>query len=159
MELYKKEEAICEVLVDKDGLQRSYGNQAGILANWGRQEEAMALFKKQEAICLELGDKDSLQASYGNQALILTNQGRLNEALPLYQKKETVCTDLGNKSSLGYCYAQWTGLEAARGDHEAQKRKLQQALALFTELNMPRQRDAAQAELDQLNSAEPPAKS
>src|SRR5208337_2850416 len=37
----------------KDALQRSYGNQAGILQAWGRLEEALALHKKEEAICRE----------------------------------------------------------------------------------------------------------
>ena len=67
----QKQEAICLELGDKDGLQRSYGNQALILKDWGRLEEALALHKKEEAICLELGNKDRLQVSYGNQALIL----------------------------------------------------------------------------------------
>ena len=67
----RKKEAICLELGDKDGLQRSYGNQALILQDWGRLDEALALLKKQEAICLELGNKDSLQRSYGNQAMIL----------------------------------------------------------------------------------------
>ena len=49
-----------------DGLQGSYGNQALILQNLGRLEEAMALLEKQEALCLELGSKDVLQGSYGN---------------------------------------------------------------------------------------------
>ena len=61
MVLLKKQEAICLELGDQDGLQASYGNQALILQDWGRLEEAMALHKKQEAICLELGDQDGLQ--------------------------------------------------------------------------------------------------
>jgi hypothetical protein len=63
--------SLCLELGNKDGLQRSYGNQALILQAWGRLEEALALHKKQEALCLELGDKGGLQRSYGNQALIL----------------------------------------------------------------------------------------
>jgi hypothetical protein len=46
-----------ENLGDRAGLQASYGNQALILQDWGRLEDAMALLKKQEAICLELGDR------------------------------------------------------------------------------------------------------
>ena len=85
-------------------MQISYGNQALILADWGRLEEALELHKKQEAICLELGNKDGLGASYGNQALILKAWGRLEEAMTLHKKKEAICLELGNKSSLGYCY-------------------------------------------------------
>jgi hypothetical protein len=57
-------EVLCLELGDKDGLRRSYANQAVILQAWGRLEEAMALHKKQEVLCLELGKKDGLQASY-----------------------------------------------------------------------------------------------
>jgi hypothetical protein len=53
-------------LYNKDGLQISYGNQALILQDWGRLEEAMALHKKRETLCLELGNKDGLQRSYNN---------------------------------------------------------------------------------------------
>ena len=91
-----------------------------------------------------------MQRSYGNQALILIQQGQLNEALALLQKSEAICLDLGNKSSLAYCYWQWVDLARAQGDRKTAREKLQQALAIFTELKMPRERDAAQAELDQL---------
>jgi hypothetical protein len=74
----------------KENLQRTYGNQALILQDWGRLEEAMALHKKKEAICLELGDKDGLQVSYGNQAEIQRAWGRLEEALALHKKKEAI---------------------------------------------------------------------
>ena len=57
----QEEEAICLELGNKDGLQLSYGNQALILTDWGRLEEALELHKKQEAICLELGNKDGLE--------------------------------------------------------------------------------------------------
>ena len=72
----------------------------------------------------------------------------------LLKKQEEICIELGNKSNLGSCYWIWADIDAAQGDRLAQKQKLQQSLALFAELNMPRQRDDVQAELDQLNSAE-----
>ena len=150
--LLKKQEAICLELGNKDGLQISYGNQALILKAWGRLEEALALHKKQEAICLELGNKNSLQISYGNQAGILQLWGRLEEALALHKKQEAICLELGNKSDLGYCYWNWGGLARAQGDRKTEREKLEQALAIFTELKMPRQRDEVQAELDKLTN-------
>ncbi len=69
MALHKREEAICEELGDRAGLQRSYANEALILKAWGRLEEAMALHKRQEAICEELGNRAGLSATYGNQAV------------------------------------------------------------------------------------------
>ena len=148
MALVKKQEAISQELGNKEGLQRSYANQALILKSWGRLEEALALHKKQEAISLELGNKDGLQASYGNQALILTDRGRLEEALALLKKKEAICLELGNRAGLGYCYYYWGLLARAQGDRKTEKEKLEQALAIFTELKMPRERDAVQKELE-----------
>ncbi len=150
--LHKKEETICLELGNKDSLQISYGNQALILKAWGRLEEALALLKQQEAICLELGNKDSLQISYGNQALILKAWGRLEEALALHKQQEGICLELGNKASLGNCHANWGLLARAQGGRETAKEKLEQALAIFTELKMPRERDAVQAELEKVDS-------
>jgi hypothetical protein len=39
LRILQQEEALCLELGDKDGLQRSYGNQAVILQDWGRLEE------------------------------------------------------------------------------------------------------------------------
>ena len=55
LRILQQEEALCLELGNKDGLQRSYGNQALILEAWGRLEEAFELLKKKEALCLELG--------------------------------------------------------------------------------------------------------
>ncbi len=151
--LHKKQEAICLELGNKDGLQMSYGNQANILYEWGRLEEGLALHKKQEAICLELGNKDGLQASYGNQANILEVWGRLEEGLALHKKQEAICLELGKKDGLGYCYWQWGLLARQQGDKQAERHKFEQALAIFAELKMPRERDAVQAELDKINAA------
>jgi tetratricopeptide (TPR) repeat protein len=115
----------------------------------------MALYKQQEAICLELGNKYGLQKTYGNQALILINQDRLNEALVLLQKSETICIELGLKKDLGYCYWQRASLAHTQGDRQTAKEKLKQALAIFTELKMPRERDAVQANLDILSGEAP----
>jgi tetratricopeptide (TPR) repeat protein len=153
MELLKKTEATAIELDERNSLQATYGNQALILTAWGRLEEAMAMHKKEEALAIELGNKDQLQRSYGNQALILIDQGQLVQALELLKKQESMCIELGNKSNLGSCYWIWADIEAAQGNRLGQKQKLQQALALFTELNMPRERDSVQAALDQLNSA------
>jgi tetratricopeptide (TPR) repeat protein len=148
MGLHKKAEALCLELGNKDGLQRSYGNQALILRAWGRLEEAMVLYKKQETLCLELGNKDSLQITYGNQALILRAWGRLEEAMALLKKQETLCLELGNRSALAYCYWNWGLLARKQRDRKAEREKLAAALDIFTELNLPRERDAVRAELE-----------
>ena len=151
--LLKQQEVICLELGNKDSLQRSYGNQALILQDWGRLQEALALHKKKEAICLELGNKASLQISYGNQAGILQTWGRLQEALALLEKQEAICRKLGYKEGLGHCYAQWGSLARQQGDKQTARQKFEQALAIFTELKMPRERDEVQANLDKTNAA------
>ena len=143
--------------MDNDGLQYSYGNQALILRDWGLLEEALALLQKQESICLEFRNQNSLQMSYSNQAYILIKQGQLAEALALLQKSEAICVELGLKRGFGHCYWYWGLLARVQRDHATEKQKLQQALTLFTELKMPHERDAVQAELDKLNSAGPVA--
>jgi tetratricopeptide (TPR) repeat protein len=113
---------------DRDDLQRSYGNQALILQDWGRLEEAMELHKKKEAICLELGNRNGLGISYGNQALILNNWDRLEEAMELHKKEEAICFELGNREGLQASYGnqalilnKWGRLEEAMELHKKEE--------------------------------------
>jgi tetratricopeptide (TPR) repeat protein len=151
--LHKKAETICLELGNKNGLQATYGGQAVILQMLERPEEALPLYKKQEAICLELGNKDSLQMSYGNQAIILSASGQLEEALTLLMKQEAICMESGSKIGLAYCCWTWGLLARKQGDKQVERQKIEQALAIFSELKMPRQRDPVQAELDKTNAA------
>jgi len=153
MDLLKKQEALCLELGNRDSLQISYGNQGVILRAWGRLEEAMALHKRQEALCLELGNNQSLQFSYGNQALILQSWGQLEDALALLKKQEALCRELGLRRHLGHCYWNWGLLARAQGDHTTERAKLQAALDIFTELKMPRERDAVAADLAKTGEA------
>jgi tetratricopeptide (TPR) repeat protein len=146
-ELLKKVEALYLELGNKHGLSRSYGSQALILQAWGRLEDAFELLKKVEALCLELGNKDGLMASYGNQAGILNAWGRREEAFELHKKE-------GNRSGLAYCYWNWGLLARKQRDRETERGKLAAALDKFTELNMPRERDAVRAELEKTAAAE-----
>ncbi len=130
--------------------QRIYGNQALILQDWGRLDEALALHKKQEALCLELGNKDGLQISHGNQAMILKDWKRYDEAVQLLQKAEKLCLELNLKSGLGYCYWQCGSVAQAQGNRRTAKANFQAALEIFAALKMPRERDAVQADLDKL---------
>jgi tetratricopeptide (TPR) repeat protein len=152
--LHKKEEALCLELGNKNGLQRSYGNQAGILQAGGQLQEAMALLKKQEALCLELGNKDGLQTSYGNQAVILRAWGRLEEALALHEKQEAFCLELGYRRDLAYCYWQWGLLARKQRDRKTERERLAAAVDIFSELNMPLERDKVRAELGKTTGAD-----
>jgi hypothetical protein len=152
--LYKEQEAICLEMGDKGALATGYGNQALILKAWGRLEEALALHKKEEAISLELGNKDQLQRSYGNQALILGRWGRLEEALALHKKEEAICLELGDQAGLAYSFWNQGLLARDLEDKQTEHEKLSAALAIFTKLNMPREREAAAAELAKTDAAQ-----
>ncbi|MCW5980010.1 MAG: hypothetical protein KIT09_18150 [Bryobacteraceae bacterium] len=126
--LIERRQAFYERKGDRHGLQASYGNQALILQDWGKLEEAMALHQKQEALCHELGNKDGLQASYGNQALILQAWGKLEEAMALHKKEEALCLELGNKDGLSRSYGNqalilqdWGKLEEAMALHKKEE--------------------------------------
>jgi len=155
--LSKKQEVICEELSNRDDLQKIYGNRALILQSWGRLDEALVLLKKQEAICEELGNRDGLQRSYGNQALILQARSRLEEALELFRKKEVICRELGNRQSLAICYRNLADLARERGDHDEALTQAEAALAIFTELKMPRETEAAKRLLQKISTSQPPS--
>jgi hypothetical protein len=95
-----------------------------------------------------------LQVSYGNQARILRAWGRLEEAMALRKKQEALCLELGNRSSLAYCYWNWGLLAREQHDRKTEREKLAASLDIFTELNMPRERDAVRAELEKTTGAE-----
>lgn len=140
MALHQQEEAICQALNDSKGLGNTYGNQALILRRWGKPEEAMVLLEKVEVICQERNDRTGLARTYRNQSLILQDWGRLEEAMALLQKDEAICLALNDRAGLAHCYRQWGSLE--RQQKLEGTAKLTVALSIFTELNMPRERDA-----------------
>jgi tetratricopeptide (TPR) repeat protein len=117
-------------------------------------KEALELFEKAEALCLELGNKDGLQHSYGNQSSILQALGRLEEAMALLKKREALCLELGNRSGLAWCYWKWGLLARKQRDRKTEGEKLAAALDIFTELNMPRERDKVRAELEKTAAAD-----
>jgi hypothetical protein len=68
--------------------------------------------------------------------------------LALLKKQEALCLELGNKDGLGYCYWNWGLLAREQRDRKTEREKLTAALDIFTELNMPRERDAVWVELE-----------
>lgn len=116
---------------------------------------ALGILKKGEQVWESIGGnegKDGLQRTYGNQALILKAWGQLAEALALHKKKEALCLELGNKISLGYCYWSWGLLSRERGNMGEANEKLRVALAIFTDLKMPAEREAVTNELNEPSS-------
>jgi len=118
----------------KRSLMCSYGNQALIMEDWGRLEEAMALHQKSEALCLELGDKNGLQTGYGNQALILYAWGRLEEAMDLHEREKALCLELGNKDGLQRSYGNQAVILQAWGRPEEAMALLEKQEALCLEV-------------------------
>jgi hypothetical protein len=72
--------------------------------------------------------------------------------LALHKKQEALCLEMGNRSSLAYCYWGWGLLAREQRDSKTAREKLASALDIFTELNMPKQREAVRAELEKTAS-------
>ena len=138
-------------LGDEEVLQAVYANQSVFLESPGQEEEALSLLKQAEAICRELNLTYNLPISWGKQAAILRDLGRLEEARDLLRKQEAACLVLGYESNLGICYANWGLLARAQGDRKTEREKLEQALVIFTELKMARQRDYVRKELEKVD--------
>ena len=75
-------------------------DQATILRDWGRIDEAMALYKKDEAKAREKDNKDDIRTSLSNQAILIGMQGRLEEAFDLFSELEKEARQTGDKYSL-----------------------------------------------------------
>jgi tetratricopeptide (TPR) repeat protein len=129
----------------------------GQLSRVGELDAALRILKEEERFWKGGEDsdaKDSLQRSYGNQALILKAWGQLEQAMALHKKQEALCIELGLRSSLGYCYLNWGLLAREQQDRDTEREKLKEALQIFTELNMPREQDAVQNELKQIEKSD-----
>ena len=85
-----------------------------------------------------------MQRSYGNQALILQAWGRLDEALALLKKEEAICEELGLRRDLAYCHWSMADLARERGDIPEARKLANDAVAIFSELKMPRQIEGVQ---------------
>jgi tetratricopeptide (TPR) repeat protein len=102
--------------------------------------------------CGKLPHVDGLQRSYGSQAEILKACGRLEEAVALLKKQKALSLELGNPSGMAYCYWNWGLVARKQRDRKTAQEKLFAAFDLFTELNMPRQRDSVRAELEKMTT-------
>ena len=70
--------------------------------------------------------------------------------MALHKKEEALCVELGLRSSLGYCYWNWGLLARELNEPDTEQEKLKAALQIFTDLNMPKERDAVQKELENM---------
>jgi hypothetical protein len=70
-----------------------------------------------------------------------------DETIELLEEKEVLRLELANKRGLGYCYWNWGLFARAQSDGNTEQEKLQGALEIFMVLRMPRERDAAAAEI------------
>jgi len=95
MALHKEEERLCRQSGNRDGLQRTLGNQALILHDRGDLDGAMVLHKEKERICRQLGSVEGLARSLANQASVLRQMGRAREALPLAEEAHQLATRHG----------------------------------------------------------------
>ena len=68
--------------------------------------------------------------------------------MALIKKQEALSLELGNPSGMAYCYWNWGLVARKQRDRKTAQEKLSAAFDIFTELNMPRQRDSVRAELE-----------
>jgi hypothetical protein len=64
------------------------------------------------------------------------------------KKVEALYLELGTRRDLAYCYWNLGLLAREQRDRKTEREKLTAALDIFSELNMPRERDAVRAELE-----------
>lgn len=152
MGLLKRQEEMCLRLNDSYGLHLSYGNQALILTDWERLEEALNLLTQMEPLCKKLENKNTLASNYGNRAEVLLKLGRIDEAVLLLQQQETLSLEIGARSTLGFCYWYWGRAHLAQGNQVSGRSKLQVALEIFSELEMPMEREQIQMEIAEIDS-------
>jgi hypothetical protein len=69
-------------------------------------------------------------------------------------QEEALCLELGPRSALAYCYLNWVLLAREQGDRNTEREKLAVALDIFTELNMPLEREELRAELEKTTAAD-----
>lgn len=120
---------------DRLRLSEIMGNQAVILQDWGRYDEAMKLHKKEEEICAEYGDQVGLSRSYGNQALILKDWGRLEKAMELHKKEEAICKKQGDKAGLSRSFGHQALIYQDWGRLDVAMKLLKQQEAICKELD------------------------
>ena len=125
-------------------------NSFSLTRRIGRMTEALDFMSAYQHLADALNNKDSLQRSYGNQAVILKAWGRLEEAMQLLKKQEAICIELGDKSGLAYCYWGMAGVHLKKGEKGTAKQRAEQAQALFSEINMPREKKAVEDFLEGL---------
>jgi hypothetical protein len=79
--------------------------------------------------------------------------GELEIAHRIVKQEEALCLELGYKDGLGYCYWNLGLLAREQRDRNTEREKLAAALVIFTDLKMPRERDAVRAELEKTTAS------
>ena len=137
MEQYQTASAVFEQLGDESGHAACLGNQALVLKEWGRLDEATQMLKQQEAVKRALGDWIGLAMSLGNQALILKAWGHLEQAIELHREEERLCREIGAHAGLAMSLANQGSLLALKGRSIAEGlTKAKEARAIATQYGL-----------------------
>ena len=72
----------------------------------------------------------------------------------VHKKEEALCLELGTRSDLAYCYWKLGLLAREQRDRNTEREKFAAALVIFTDLKMPLERDAVEAELEKTAAAD-----
>jgi hypothetical protein len=117
----------------------------------GRGEEALALLDEKQDILEGVDDKEALLHVLNLRAhILMTLRSRGADVIQVLENVEKLSKELGDKRSLAGCYWRWATAAEDLGQRSVATDKLPLALALFTELKMPKERDAVQGFLNWL---------
>ncbi|NQZ09540.1 MAG: AAA family ATPase, partial [Algicola sp.] len=111
---------ICQWVIEsfqdnKADVAIALGNQALLIRDFGRLDDAMALHQNEEAIHELMGAQVSLAICYGNQATIHLYRGKFDKAMALRQKEEVICEEMGDRAGLSRSYGNQALILRARG--------------------------------------------
>ncbi len=118
-EAFKVLNHMSEFLDEDSEMYRVVRNdQATILRDWGRLDDAMTLYRKNEEEARKRGDEDDIRTSLNNQALLLGMQGRLDEAYNLFSELESEARKNSNFYSLVIYLSNQSRILSQRGRQE-----------------------------------------
>lgn len=85
-----------ETAGNKSEVRWCLANQAILLQQLGRIDQALSVHKQEESLCRRLNDRSALTISLGNQALAYAAKGDFAKALELHKLEEDTCRELGD---------------------------------------------------------------
>ncbi|MEM8641079.1 MAG: tetratricopeptide repeat protein [Cyanobacteria bacterium P01_G01_bin.54] len=109
-------------------------NLAGIYANQGKVEAAIALYQQSLETTKKIGDVKTQAATLHQMAIIYANQGQVDEAIALYQQSLETTEKIGDVQSKAATLGQMAHIYEAQGDMEKAFQHHSQAFEIAKEI-------------------------